>query len=115
MKAVVMRRFGGPEVLRLEEVPTPEPGEGEVLIRVRAVSVNRTFDIKVREDGNNRGAVLPLVLGADPSGEVARVGPGVEGLAVGDRVAVEPVMSCGAPPTLVTSMYSSPSPGALPR
>ena len=48
VKAVVFHEFGGPQVLRLEEVATPVPGPGEVLIDVRAVSVNRTLDLAVR-------------------------------------------------------------------
>ncbi len=88
MRAVVLRSFGPPDVLRVEEVPTPEPGTAEVLIEVRAVSVNRTLDVLVRHDGNNRGLTLPLVLGVDPSGVVAAVGPGVQERHVGDRVAV---------------------------
>ena len=67
MKAMIMREFGGPEVLRWEEVPTPTPGLSEVLIRVHAVSVNRTLDLQVRQDGGGYGTVLPLVLGHDPS------------------------------------------------
>ena len=67
MRAVLMREIGGPEVLRLEEVERPEPAEGEVLIRVRAASVN-PVDWKLR-----RGIVpkqLPAVLGNDVSGTV---------------------------------------------
>jgi NADPH:quinone reductase-like Zn-dependent oxidoreductase len=48
MKAIVILEFGGPEVMRIEEVPTPDPGPGEVLVQVAAVSVNRTLDIIVR-------------------------------------------------------------------
>ena len=48
MKAIVIREFGPPSVMKLEEVPTPEPGPGEVLIKVHAVSVNRTLDTMVR-------------------------------------------------------------------
>ena len=48
MKAIVIRSFGAPSVMRLEEVATPEPGPGEVLIKVHAVSVNRTLDLIVR-------------------------------------------------------------------
>ena len=90
MKAVVMHEYGGPAVLRYEDVPTPSPGPGEVLLRVGAVSVNRTLDLKVRQDGNNRGATFPIVLGVDPTGEVVEVGPGVENV----RVAIT---SAGAP------------------
>jgi len=77
MQAVVLREFGEPEVLRYEEAPTPIPGPGEVLVRVHAVSVNRTLDLKVRQDGGGYGVVLPLVLGVDPSGVVVAVGEGV--------------------------------------
>jgi NADPH:quinone reductase len=48
MQAIVIREFGPPEVMRVEEVPTPEPGSDEVLIRIHAVSVNRTLDLAVR-------------------------------------------------------------------
>lgn len=95
MRAVVMRAFGGPDVLRLEQVETPAPAPGEVLVRVGAVTVNRSFDLKVREDGNGRGPMMPLVLGADPAGEVAVVGSGVDDLHIGDHVAVWRAAGCG--------------------
>ena len=88
MRAVVLRAFGPPDVLRVEEVPVPRPAHGEVLIAVHAVSVNRTLDVLVRRDGNNRNVKLPAVLGVDPSGIVAAVGTGVQERRVGDRVAV---------------------------
>src|SRR5438067_13291651 len=88
MRAVVMRTFGPPEVLQVERVPIPQPGEGEVLLQVHAVSVNRTLDVLVRRDGNNRNVKLPTVLGVDPSGVVVAVGPGVSQRRVGDRIAV---------------------------
>lgn len=86
MKAIVVREFGPPGVLKLEEVPTPEPGPGEVLIKVHAVSVNRTLDTKVRAGQYARPVKLPLVLGVDPSGIVEKVGPGVTSRKAGDRV-----------------------------
>ena len=88
MKAIVIREFGGPDVLRWEDVETPTPGPGEVLVRVHAVSVNRTLDLQVRQDGGNYGVTLPLVLGNDPSGVVAAVGPDAEGVKIADRVAI---------------------------
>ncbi len=91
-----MRRFGGPEVLVLEDVPDPGPAPGEVLVRVHAVTVNQSLDLKVRENGAVRGTVLPHVLGVDPAGVVAALGDGVDSVAVGDRVAVVPHIRCGA-------------------
>jgi NADPH:quinone reductase len=88
MRAAVMRRFGAPDVLRVEEVPVPRPEEGEVLIQVHAVSINRTLDVLVRRDGNNRNVKLPTVLGVDPSGVVVAIGPGVHDRQPGDRVGV---------------------------
>lgn len=88
MKAIVIREFGPPGVMKLEEVPTPEPGPGEVLIKVHAVSVNQTLDTKVRAGRYARPVKLPLVPGVDPTGVIAKLGPGVTGRKVGDRVAV---------------------------
>jgi NADPH:quinone reductase-like Zn-dependent oxidoreductase len=88
LKAIVIREFGGPNVMKLEDVATPEPGPGEVLIKVHAVSVNRTLDIKVRAGQYARPVKLPLVPGVDPSGVVVKLGPGVTERKVGDRVTV---------------------------
>jgi NADPH:quinone reductase-like Zn-dependent oxidoreductase len=96
LKAIIVREFGGPEVLRWEDVPTPTPGPGEVIVRVHAVSVNRTLDLQVRQDGGNYGAILPLVLGNDPSGVVVEVGQGVEQPKVNDRVAIFRNVHCGS-------------------
>ena len=60
MKAIVIREFGPPSVMKLEEVPTPEPAQGEVLIKVHAVSVNRTLDCVVRAGKYARRVTLPL-------------------------------------------------------
>ena len=86
MKAIVIREFGPPSVLRLEEVETPEPGVGEVLVEVHAVSVNRTLDLVVRAGKYPRRVDFPHVLGVDPSGVIVKVGPGVTDRKVGDRV-----------------------------
>ncbi|HEY2986276.1 MAG TPA: alcohol dehydrogenase catalytic domain-containing protein [Candidatus Binatia bacterium] len=95
MKAVVLRAFGPPEVLRLEKVPTPSPGPGEVLIRVHSVSVNRTLDLVVRAGKYPSDVKLPLVLGVDPAGVVVAPGEGVAEPKVGDRVAVVSMIACG--------------------
>jgi NADPH:quinone reductase len=81
--------------LKWEEVPTPAPGPGEVLVKVHAVSVNRTLDLQVRQDGGNYGVTLPVVLGNDPTGVVAAVGPGADPVKVNDRVAVFGGVGCG--------------------
>jgi len=90
MQAVVIREFGEPEVMRLEEVPIPTPAPGEVLLRVEAVSVNRTLDLAVRAGRYARAVTLPHVLGADPTGTIAALGEGVTSRKVGDRVATSP-------------------------
>jgi NADPH:quinone reductase len=89
LKAIIIREFGPPSVLRLEDVPTPEPGPGEVLIKVHAVSVNRTLDTVVRAGQYGRRVTLPLVPGVDPSGVIAKLGPGVTERNVGDRVVTQ--------------------------
>ena len=91
MKAMVIREFGSPEVMKLEEIPTPQPGPDEVLIRVHAVSVNRTLDLAVRAGTYAFTPALPHVLGVDPSGVVASVGVGVTTRKVGDRVATRQI------------------------
>lgn len=87
MKAVRIHSYGEPDVLVYEEAPKPEPGEGEVLVRVYATSVN-PFDWKVRR-GYLAGWLnhsLPLILGWDVSGIVEVAGPQVEGLNSGEEV-----------------------------
>jgi NADPH:quinone reductase-like Zn-dependent oxidoreductase len=81
MRAVLLRETGGPEVLRLEELERPEPGEGEVVIRVRAASIN-PIDWKIRRGA--RSKELPAVLGNDVSGTVER--SRADGYAQGDDV-----------------------------
>lgn len=95
MRAILIRTFGGPDVLRLEEVADPELLPGEVLVRVDAVTVNRSLDIDVRRDGARRGVVLPHVLGVDPVGTVVAVSDDVTTVAVGEHVAVAPTIRCG--------------------
>jgi NADPH:quinone reductase-like Zn-dependent oxidoreductase len=95
VRAVVLRGFGGPEVLNVEDWPDPTPGPGEVLVRVHAVSINRSFDLLVRQDGRDYGPVLPLIPGVDPSGVIEEVGPGVDSRWPGERVTVRPNVPCG--------------------
>ncbi len=87
MRAVQFSRFGGPEVLEVVEKPTPAPGFGQVLVRVRAAGIN-FFEALMRE---NRYAVtpqLPTIPGIEVAGTIERLGDGVSGWVVGARVAV---------------------------
>ena len=82
--------------IRVEEIPTPEPGPGEVLVRVRTVSVCPS-DLRLYEQNLASGGIVPdhpMILGHEFSGEVAALGTGVNSPALGTRVAVEPSWSC---------------------
>lgn len=85
MKAVLCKEFGGPEKLVLEDVASPEPGKGEVLLRVRACGVN-FGDTLIIQGTYQVKPELPFSPGMECAGEVAALGPGVEGFKVGDRV-----------------------------
>ena len=84
MKAVVMHEFGGPEVLNYEDIETPEVGLDDVLVKVHAVSVNRTLDLVVRKNEYVRTPPLPHILGVDPSGVIEAVGEKVTDRKVGE-------------------------------
>src|SRR4051794_7509534 len=87
MKAIVIHEYGGPEVLKFEEAPDPVIGAGEVLVRVTATSIN-PLDL-VRRSGAAKGffpVQFPGIIGADLSGTVLEVGPGVDAFSIGDRV-----------------------------
>ncbi len=94
MKAVVLKAFGGAENLEPAVLPDPVPGPGEALVRVRACALNH-LDLWVREGLPSAKVKVPFVLGCDAAGEVAALGPGAEGVSIGDRVAVHPGRSCG--------------------
>jgi len=97
MKAAVCERYGPPEVVHIQEVPTPEPGDGQVRVRAAATTVN-SGDARIRALRVPRGMRLPLrlrlgitkprngIFGFDMAGRVHAVGPGVTGFEVGDRV-----------------------------
>lgn len=95
MKAVVMHEFGPPDVLRYEDVPTPVPGPSEALVKVGAVSVNRSLDVRVRAGQYFHKPKLPHVLGCDPAGTVVQLGPGAEGVQEGQRVTFKGNIRCG--------------------
>jgi NADPH2:quinone reductase len=95
MKAVVLRRYGGPEVLEYLDWPEPRVGPADVLIRVHAVSISRVLDVEVRERGADFHVRLPRVLGSDPAGVVEAVGPEVSSVRPGDRVLCTSTLFCG--------------------
>ena len=92
MKAVIFERYGGVEVLEYRDVPEPQVGPSEVLIRVRAASCNFN-DIWARR-GAPTQEVLPHISGSDVAGEVVEVGSEVKSVKPGDEVAVHPGLSC---------------------
>jgi D-arabinose 1-dehydrogenase-like Zn-dependent alcohol dehydrogenase len=97
MRAVVMHKFGPPETLALEHVPSPEPGPGDVRVTVAAVAVMRNRDVATRSGTGPFSAALtlPAVLGGEHAGVVDAVGPGVSKDLLGRRVAVSAVVTCG--------------------
>jgi NADPH:quinone reductase-like Zn-dependent oxidoreductase len=94
MKAVAIREHGGPEVVRLEELPDPRPEPGQVVVRVKAAAVNH-LDIWVRKGWQGLKLSFPHVLGSDVSGVVEAVGSGVDRVKRGDEVVVNPSLGCG--------------------
>jgi NADPH:quinone reductase-like Zn-dependent oxidoreductase len=94
MRAVVLRKHGGPEVLAVEDLPEPRAGAGQVRVRVAAVAVNH-LDIWVRNGLPHLKLEYPFRLGADVAGTVDAIGEGVSGVAVGDEIVVNPGHSCG--------------------
>ncbi|HWS55596.1 MAG TPA: NADPH:quinone reductase [Pyrinomonadaceae bacterium] len=85
MKAIRVHEFGGPEVLRVEELDDPRPGAGQVLVRVRAAGVN-PVDTYIRGGAHAVRPALPYTPGLDAAGVVEAVGEGVTRVAAGDRV-----------------------------
>src|SRR5919204_3960292 len=94
MKALTFHEFGGPDKLRYEDVPDPKIKPHEVLVRVKACALNH-LDIFVREGIPALKTPLPFWTGCDIAGEIAEVGADVQGVKVGDRVAVNPNLTCG--------------------
>jgi zinc-binding alcohol dehydrogenase/oxidoreductase len=99
MKAMVLRELGGPDKLSYEDVPEPEPGSGETVVRLHAAALNRR-DVFVTQ-GQYPGArveALPVILGSDGSGEVVARGDGADGPAEGTEVVINPALYWGDNP-----------------
>src|SRR5436190_6832823 len=94
MRAVVFEQHGPAENLHAADLPVPEPQAGEVRVRVKAAALNR-LDIWVRNGWPGIKVPLPHVTGSDAAGDIDNTGPGVTAWNVGDRVAIDPSLSCG--------------------
>jgi zinc-binding alcohol dehydrogenase/oxidoreductase len=92
MRAVRIHEDGGPEVLVVEEAPDPEPGSGEVLVRLRASALNH-LDVWIRR--GLPSVPKPRILGADGAGTVEALGDGVSGFEIGERVVINPGIEAG--------------------
>lgn len=110
MKAIRVRETGGPEVLRLEELPTPRPGPGEVLVRLEAIGVNYIDTYKRK---GLYPVPLPFTLGEEGAGVVEQVGEGVVGVRPGDRVAFANVQGSYAEYQVVPAERLVPIPEGL--
>ena len=94
MKALAFQEHGGLDKLKSQVVADPKVGAGDVLVRVKAVALNH-LDLFVREGMPGLKLPLPFWSGCDIAGDVAEVGGSVSGVAVGDRVVVNPNLECG--------------------
>jgi NADPH:quinone reductase-like Zn-dependent oxidoreductase len=93
MKAIVLRELGEAENLKLEDVPDPQPGPNEVIVRLKAAALNHR-DVWIRR-GLYAGIKLPIILGSDGAGEVSAVGEGVDSSLVGRAVVINPSLDWG--------------------
>jgi zinc-binding alcohol dehydrogenase/oxidoreductase len=101
MRAVRLHALGGPENLTIDDLPVPDPAAGEVLVRVRAAALNHR-DLFITR-GQYPKIALPVTLGSDGAGEIAGLGAGVAGVAVGDAVVLYPMLGWGDDPQLRAS------------
>jgi len=113
MKAIRVHEFGEPEVMRIEEIPEPQPGQGEVVVEVRAAGVN-PVDTYIRSGLYRPDLPLPYTPGIDGAGIITSVGPGVKHRHVGDRVYTAWCLSgTYAGKVLCTEFQTHPLPGKV--
>ena len=112
MKAIVVREFGGPEVMKLEDLPEPSPGPGQVTIRVRAVGVN-PVDAYIRSGTYARKPNLPYTPGTDVAGTVEAIGSGVTRVKPGDRIYVHAAVGGCAEVALCEDWQAHPLPARV--
>ena len=109
MKAAFIRNHGGPSVIQYGDMPEPEAGPGEVLVRVRASALNR-LDLYTRAGLRGTKVApeeMPRILGGDCAGEIAALGEGVDSVSVGERVVVNPLCGTSPPSMLGTNRQGS--------
>jgi NADPH:quinone reductase-like Zn-dependent oxidoreductase len=94
MKTVLFHQHGGPEVLEYTDFPTPEPGPGEALVRLRAAALNRV-DVFVRNGWPGLKLDMPHINGADGAGEVVTLGNITDGVEIGDHIVINSNLGCG--------------------
>lgn len=98
MKAFVLQQIGDPRDVQLQDVADPTPGQGEVVVRVRAAALNHR-DVYISQ-GQYAGLKFPIIPGSDGVGEIAAIGNGVEGWHVGDAVVINPSLDWGDDPAV---------------
>src|SRR5579872_3345414 len=103
MKAIRIHEFGGPEILRYEDIPDPRPRKDQVLVRIRACAMNH-LDLFVRE--GLPGVKLPHILGSDIAGEIIEVGEYISNFKAGQRVLIAPMYFCGHCPKCVAGVQN---------
>jgi NADPH:quinone reductase-like Zn-dependent oxidoreductase len=94
MKAILFHQHGGLEVLEYTEFPTPEPGEGQALIKLHVAALNH-MDVLVRQGWPGIRLEYPHIPGADGAGEIIALGPGARGRSIGERVVIDANLACG--------------------
>ncbi len=94
MKAMLFHEHGGPEVLQYEDFPSPNPGPGEVLVKLHAAALNRV-DLWVRDGWPGLELEMPHISGSDGAGVIEAVGEGVENVQEGDRIVINANIGCG--------------------
>src|SRR6266850_6005931 len=101
MKAIVFNAHGGPEVLKLSDVPDPVIRTSEVLVRVKACALNH-LDLWVRLGIHGVPIPLPHIPGSDVAGEIAQIGADVTTVSVGQKVVLAPGVTCGKCPACIS-------------
>src|SRR5579863_7943210 len=98
MKAFVLQQVGDSREVHLSEVADPTPGQGEVVVRVRAAALNHR-DVYITQ-GQYAGLKFPIIPGSDGVGEIAAIGTGVEEWRIGDAVIINPSLDWGDDPSV---------------